>query len=237
MALDNTIATPLYQQLKDQIQGEIENGVWSSGSKLPTEIELSDTYQVSRVTVRKALDELSKLGYLERKSGKGTFVAEKKIQRTLSCVLSFTDMCHIIGTKPGAKVIKMAIEQPEEDEREKMKLGPDDRVIIVERIRYSDGHPVILERCKFPEHFDFLFGENLNNASLYSVISEKKGIVFEQSQKEIEIVFATAQEAKDLEISKGYPLLMMNSIVWDASIENCHLSRQLCIGDKFKLMV
>ena len=54
MALDNTIATPLYQQLKDQIQGEIENGVWSSGSKLPTEIELSDTYQVSRVTVRKA---------------------------------------------------------------------------------------------------------------------------------------------------------------------------------------
>ena len=81
MELNNTIATPLYKQLEEKLQKEIETGERPAGSRLPTENELSETYNVSRVTVRKALAGLSELGYLYRKSGKGTFVAEKKIQR------------------------------------------------------------------------------------------------------------------------------------------------------------
>ena len=78
MELNNTIATPLYKQLEEKLQKEIETGERPAGSRLPTENELSETYNVSRVTVRKALAGLSELGYLYRKSGKGTFVAEKK---------------------------------------------------------------------------------------------------------------------------------------------------------------
>ena len=81
MELNNTIAKPLYKQLEDQLKEEIDTGKRKAGSRLPTENELSTTYNVSRVTVRKALAGLSELGYLDRKSGKGTFVAEKKIQR------------------------------------------------------------------------------------------------------------------------------------------------------------
>ena len=77
MELNNTIATPLYKQLEEKLQHEIETGERPAGSRLPTENELSETYHVSRVTVRKALAGLSELGYLDRKSGKGTFVAEK----------------------------------------------------------------------------------------------------------------------------------------------------------------
>ena len=76
MELNNTIATPLYKQLEEKLQKEIETGERPAGSRLPTENELSETYNVSRVTVRKALAGLSELGYLYRKSGKGTFVAE-----------------------------------------------------------------------------------------------------------------------------------------------------------------
>ena len=77
MELNNTIAKPLYKQLEDQLKEEIDTGKRKAGSRLPTENELSTTYNVSRVTVRKALAGLSELGYLDRKSGKGTFVAEK----------------------------------------------------------------------------------------------------------------------------------------------------------------
>ena len=76
MELNNTIAKPLYKQLEDQLKEEIDTGKRKAGSRLPTENELSTTYNVSRVTVRKALAGLSELGYLDRKSGKGTFVAE-----------------------------------------------------------------------------------------------------------------------------------------------------------------
>ena len=62
MNLDNTISTPLYKQLEERLRKEIENGELPAGSRLPTENELSERYSVSRVTVRKALDELSKSG-------------------------------------------------------------------------------------------------------------------------------------------------------------------------------
>ena len=113
MELNNTIAKPLYKQLEDQLKEEIDTGKRKAGSRLPTENELSTTYNVSRVTVRKALAGLSELGYLDRKSGKGTFVAEKRIQRNISKgVTGFSEMCRTMGAVPGAKTIKIAIEEP-----------------------------------------------------------------------------------------------------------------------------
>ena len=78
MPLDNTISTPLFQQLANTLRTAIETGEYPAGSRLPTENELCQKYSVSRVTVRKALDELSHSEFLVRKPGKGTFVAEKK---------------------------------------------------------------------------------------------------------------------------------------------------------------
>ena len=172
--LDNNTATPLYLQLKNKLQEDIENGRLAPGSKIPTEFELGEQYGVSRVTVRKALKELSDQGYLERKSGKGTFVAEKKLQRSLSSgVLSFSEMCRSMGLTPGAQTIKIALEDPTEKDTERMHLTPDEKIMVVERIRTADGKPVVLELNKFPESFSFLFGEDLNNSSLYEILNEK----------------------------------------------------------------
>jgi GntR family transcriptional regulator len=90
--------------------------MYPPGARLPTEGELCSKFDVSRVTVRKALDELGDKGYLVRKPGKGTFVVEKKIQRTLSGVIGFTEMCRMMGYKPGAKTVKIALEQPTEEQ-------------------------------------------------------------------------------------------------------------------------
>ena len=86
MSLDNTISTPLFQQLAETLRAAIDAGEYPPGSRLPTENELCERYSVSRVTVRKALDELSQGEFLVRKPGKGTFVTEKKIQRKLDGV-------------------------------------------------------------------------------------------------------------------------------------------------------
>ena len=86
--LNSESVEPLYRQLETLLREDIETGKLPAGSKLPTENELVAMYSVSRVTVRKALDELSQQGYLERRSGKGTYVAEKKLQRALDGVTS-----------------------------------------------------------------------------------------------------------------------------------------------------
>ena len=237
MSLDNTISTPLFQQLADKLRSAIDRGEYLPGSRLPTEKELCEQYSVSRVTVRKALDELSRDEFLVRKPGKGTFVAEKKIQRKLEGVLSFTEMCRMMGYQPGAKTVKIALEQPTEKERAQLGLKKEEQMLVVERLRLADGRPMLLETSKFSERFFFLFNADLNNASLFDEVRKQTGIVFTKSEKILEIVFANHQEAKYLDISKGYPLLSIKSVVEDESGENHYLSRLLCIADKFKLMV
>lgn len=237
MELNNTIATPLYKQLEEKLQHEIEHGERPAGSRLPTENELSEAYNVSRVTVRKALSGLSEQGYLYRKSGKGTFVAEKKIQRGITNgVLCFTEMCNMMGATAGAKITKIALEDPTEKETALMSLGKDERILVLERIRYADGKPVQLELNKFPESFSFLFSENLNDSSLYEVL-RRHNIVLDHSQKTLDIVFANAKEAKALGISNGYPLLRIESVIHDVDNTITNLCRQLCIGDKFKFII
>lgn len=238
MKLDNSISTPLYKQLEDLILTKINDGTLSAGSKLPTENELSEQYHVSRVTVRKALAALNSQGYLEKKSGKGTFIAEKKLQRPLSsAVLSFSKMCQLMNVKSGAKTIKIAIEEPTLEETELLNLNEGEKILIIERIRYADNEPVLLESNKFPESFNFLFGEDLNNSSLYEILKNKHNIIFDHSSKTIDITFASSNVAKTLGITKGYPLLRINSIVHDSTSTYTQLCLQLCIGDKYKLIV
>mgnify|MGYP000152227694 CR=1 FL=1 len=104
MELNNTIAKPLYKQLEDQLKEEIDTGKRKAGSRLPTENELSTTYNVSRVTVRKALAGLSELGYLDRKSGKGTLLPKKESSEISQKVLPDFLKCAVtMGAVPGAK--------------------------------------------------------------------------------------------------------------------------------------
>lgn len=84
---------------------------------------------------------------------------------------------------------------------ELMHITPDKKILVLERIRYADEKPVLLEINRFPESFSFLFGENLNDTSLYDVL-QNHNIIFDHSDKTLDIVFASAQEAKILGISK-----------------------------------
>lgn len=236
-SLNSESAEPLYRQLADKLKKEMDDGIFLAGSKLPTENELVETYKVSRVTVRKALDSLTQQGYLERRSGKGTFVAEKKIQRELSGVIGFTEMCRMMGCVAGSKVIKLSKEYPSEQDAQQLRISEDSQIVVIERVRSADGEPVVIEHCKFPEDFLFLMQENLADASLYDLIQRKKNIHFSKSVKTLDIVYATSQEGRFLGVAKGYPLLRIESVVEDSTGIFRHLSKQLCIGDKFKLMV
>lgn len=237
LSLNNDSAEPLYRQLEALLKSDIESGEFPAGSKLPTENELVELYHVSRVTVRKALDGLSQQGYLERRSGKGTFVAEEKLQRTLDGVTSFSEMCQEIGCVPGSKTIRRSIELASEKEAEKLGISEDSQILVIERIRYVDGHPLVLEITKFTEDFIFLMNEDLTDCSLYDLLDRKKGIRFTQSVKMVDIVYANAHEAKYLEIAKGCPLLRIESVAKDAAGTARHISKQLCIGDKIKFRV
>ncbi len=236
--LESMSSVPMYRQLSDNILKDITSGIYPPGTKIPTEFELSSTYNVSRVTVRKALYNLQEKGYLERKPGKGTFVAEQKFQRGLSNnVMGFSEMCRMLGMTSGARTVKIALEEPSADDIRLMKLSENDKILVLERIRYANEKPVAIEISRFPECFSFLFGENLNDVSLFTILRDKYNIYPDHSQKTIDIIFANSRQAKELNITKGYPLLRIENITQDTDEKYLWLSTQLCIGDKFKLIV
>ena len=236
--LDSSASVPYYQQISSIIEKKILSGDYPSGSKLPTENELCAAYGVSRVTIRKALGLLTQKGMLVSIPSKGTFVMEEKIKKTVhdDRVFSFTEMCRQQGMSPGAKTIRLDVVDPTSDEVLALAMPTGEKLLILERIRYANGNPVVLERSKFPEStFSFLMDIDLNNTSLYKILQEKYDIVFTKANRTVELAFADYSTARHLKISLGAPLLFIESLISDELGNYRHIAHQLCSGNKFKL--
>lgn len=236
MKLDSNSSIPLYTQLEDILLQQIEDNVLSVGGKLPTEDELSKQYDVSRVTVRKALNSLSEKCYIERKAGKGTFISERKIKRSISSIISFTEMCKMQGLKASAKTLRLDIVKPTDDDRIKLGLKPQDTILLLERLRYANNIPVSIELSKFSKDYFFIFNEDLESTSLYAILRQHN-INLTNSIKALEIVTANNRESTILNIPKNHPLLCITSEVSEADGSHLHLSKQLCVADRFKYII
>lgn len=231
-SLDNHSVVPLYRQLKEHILEQIQTGALKEGDKLPTEQEYSDRLGVSRITVRRAFNELTEEGLLIRGTGKGTFVKSSKIGENILDNLSFTSVCLKNGVKPGAKVCQISLQTPSKEDEE--QLGETERVLYLERVRTMDGLPVILEQNWFPSEYAGLIQEKLEDVSLYSVLAERFGLGNLHNRKTIEIAFADERESRLLHIPENTPVLQVKELVFDSAQTPVHRTRQLILGDKFK---
>jgi Transcriptional regulators len=231
--LNQADVVPLYAQLKEILKSSIINGELKPNIKIMSEEELSKKYMISRITVRKAITELVEEGYLIKKQGKGTFVSVPKVNRNIIEFLSFTLTCQINGVKPGSRVIKKEIVEPSATDIRELKLKTDEKVILIQRIRYANGEPLIIENNYFSEHYSELMQENLENRSLYRILKEECGVEPVSSKKTIEICIATKEEANMLQIHQGAALFLMKGTAYDVNGNPVHRAAQLIAGDKF----
>jgi GntR family transcriptional regulator len=229
---------PLYIQLKESIRSSILSGQLKYEEKIPTEIELSEIYKISRITVRKAIVELVEEGYLVKKQGKGTFVSKPKIERKIVHFLSFSEACKANGVKASSKVIKKEIVQPTPKEKKMLQLEDDDALLYIQRVRYGGESPVMLENNYFSyKNYNFLFGEKLED-SLYRTLEEKYQIKPTRSgMTSLEIVRATEGETELLKVANGEPLFFMETIIYDEGDLPVHLGKQYIIGEGYKFIL
>ena len=119
---------PLYQQLSEKIKQQITDGKLKAGDKLMTEAEFSQHFEVSRITVRKAIELLADDGFVVRKQGIGTFVAEKKLHRVVdNQIISFTEMSKMDGHVPSAELITVEWMIPDGSESRRKRKSTEDR--------------------------------------------------------------------------------------------------------------
>ncbi|MFQ7392384.1 MAG: GntR family transcriptional regulator [Collinsella aerofaciens] len=233
-------AVPLYQQVMDDLKGEIARGVYASGSRIPSEMELAKYYGVGRITVRRAV-ELSRAGYLNRQQGRGTFVCAPKLKRKIvqkGDVQSFSEGCAANDMVPGACLVSRTVVAATREDAAFFGVEPGCELIVVERVRTADGVPVMLENNAFVlidhPYLQTLADEDLTDNSIFAFVAEHSGRAPLKSDPcTVEIALADAQTAPLLEVPVGEPLFYMEAYFTDEDERPLLLGRQKIVGSRY----
>lgn len=236
--MDNNKIVPLYQQIKEDIKGAIENYKYKPQQKIPNEMELSKEYSVSRITIRRAIEELCNDGYLIKKQGLGTFVSTPRIHRKMKgeiSIESFTKTCEKQGVTAGAKVLQCQIVPAREDEMEFFNISSEKLLIYVERIRTADDNIIFLENIILTyDEFKDILNMNLEDISIFECVESISGrSVMSTNKRSIEISLASSLQAKKMKVPVSEPLLFMNSHVVDDEGIPLFIGRQYYIGKRY----
>ncbi|SDL13045.1 GntR family transcriptional regulator [Natronincola ferrireducens] len=203
---------PKYYIIKQDITTMINKGELQPNCIVPSETELMKKYSVSRITARRALDELSMEGYLYKIQGKGTFVKEEIKKQTLSSVQSYTEEILRQGMIPSRKVFSSEIQLASEKIASALEINHKESVFFLERVYYADNLPLCYTKATLPyRFFKDIDKIDFSQCSLYDVIENKYDIKIVKSFLNIKAVAAFDKVAERLETSKGTPVLLFSA--------------------------
>lgn len=228
------VSSPIYIQIHNDIKRAIEAGKWAVGDRIPSERELSRNFDVSRMTLRQAIQTLVDEGILERQVGSGTYVANQKVQEKMSGVTSFTDLMLTQGKQPTSKTISYHVMNPSLSEAEKLKLNEDDQVLRMERIRYGDDVPICFEVATVPEKLVDGLSKKEMTSSLYRALEDKKQLSPGKAQQTVSAMSASERIAEYLSIKRGDAILRLRQVTYLQDGTPFEYVRTQYVGERFE---
>lgn len=202
-----------YIQVKDDIKHKIIHNIYKVGDKLPTNMQLCELFNVSRITINRALSELEAEGYIEKFQGKGCYVKFKEINQNMSNFYSFTNELKKMNKRPSSIFLSLKLLKPDVEVMEKLNITSDDRVFLLKRLRLADGVPVCYDRSYIPEKYIPSFKkEMIKNDSLYETMEEYYGFSPNNSEETIEAIILKDKDAEKLKLEYGSPALLVKRV-------------------------
>lgn len=237
--IDKESPIPIYYQLKNYIKEQIESGIWKPGQLISSERELSEEFEISRMTVRQAFNELVNEGLLFRKRGMGTFVAKPKVNQNLTKLTNFTFDMLSRGMKPGAKVLAVNTIPATKKLSKKLNLLEGDNVVELFRLRLADEEPMALERSFLPyaKAFPILEEEELENQSLYQLLRDKCNLHLVKAKQTIQISYCDPQDAALLEIAPDTPSLLIERVTFTEDGQPVEYVKSYYRADRYKFSI
>ncbi len=210
---------PLYYQLENVLREKITSGAFRGGDRLPTEIELIEEYGVSRITVRQALRSLAEDGLIERKQGRGTYIAARKSRKKkFSGVIHLTgslDELIEMGMDTPVKVLEMNQVEADLHEAELLEIKVGSPIYRLKRLRMHEGQPYSLIINYLPKEIGAkLTMEELSSGALLHTMEKKLGYKLDNARQEIHAELADPYVAKMLDVRVGTALLSIERTVY-----------------------
>ena len=230
---------PKYYQLANILRQMIEDGAWKQHEPILSERQLEEQYNLSRPTIRQAIDLLVRQGYLYRMHGKGTFVSPPKLQKGILELTSFSEDMRNRGLKPGQIFLEFNLIDPPAKVAKQLELTRNQKVLRIKRIRTGNGEPIGIQ----DSYLALEIGQEISreevekHGSIYAILQEKFGIFPSEADETLEVTLASVEEANLLEIPEGSPLLLNERTLWSQDRKAVEFVKILYRGDRYKYTV
>ncbi|KAF1300878.1 GntR family transcriptional regulator [Enterococcus sp. JM9B] len=234
-----TTAEPLYIQIAEEMRHNIRIGKWSEGKKIPTEFELCDVFHVSRITIRKAVEELVRENLLTRKKAVGTFVKHRKLlddSQNYTIVKSFTKEMLELGIRIETLKVNVIVSHADYTIANFLKISPGEKIIILKRLRGIKNKPIgyFITYFKYEEFFSL----DINNykESFYEYLNSL-GINITNNSEVVEAILPTKEISSILKVSSSTPILRRCRFTSDAHNHFYEYTECYYIGSEYKYFI
>lgn len=208
MQVNRDTAVSLYQQIADTLKREIAQGKFAVNGKLPSEHELMARFQVSRVTVRQAIDCLLRDGHVIKKQGKGTFVQAQKLQHDLHTLRGFYDSLLEQGIEPLTRLLEFSSIVPPLATR-KLFGDVDGPFFQMKRVYMVDDVPIALAWAYLPPEAAKVSWQQANERPVYSILEHVLDVRVARANVRIRVQPAGTEIGKALGLAPSAPVLVM----------------------------
>ncbi|MGG3470394.1 GntR family transcriptional regulator [Neobacillus pocheonensis] len=230
--------TALYFELKEKIKNMISSGIYPVGSKLPTETELCNKFEVSRTTVRLALQQLEFEGVIQKFQGKGTFVLQPKIKEKLTPkITSFSEQMHDAGLSSYSKVLAMEIIPAFPSLADSLEINHNDPVIKLVRLRFGGTEPFQHSTSYVPWNVAPTLIKDDCSGSLFELLRVKYQINIWKSVETIEPILSNQEVSEMLNIPSGSPAFSLESLTYSSDHVPIEYSFTILRGDRSKFVL
>lgn len=234
-AIDRSSPLPLYYQLKQILLRRIHNGDIGPGEALLSEKELQERFGVSRITVRRALSDLASEGYISRQAGRGTFVLQTKIEHRSGQPGGFRDDLAAQGFDVESRILQHGMQPAARHVARKLGIDEGQPLLYVKKIVYADNEPIglVTGYHNLGEGIAFTRQE-LESDSIFPLLERKYGISLPRADRTIEATLALEDEARLLQVRPNAPMLLLESLVYNAQGQRVSFLKAVYRGDRYK---
>lgn len=229
---------PYYRWLEETLREEISQGAYKPGDALPTEHQLMRRYKLSITTVRRAVHDLAREGWIYRKAGKGTFVKRNKLEERLARLTSFAEEMQSRNITPQFKLVSAEEALPPSDISRALKLLPKQKAFLIERVQIANNEPIALARGFWiPEIGEQLAQRDLNRISLYEIVEQHLHIPLIEADESISAATADATLARQLDIARNAPLLVRRRLTFTTEMRPIEFTTTFYRADQYEYKI
>jgi GntR family transcriptional regulator len=215
-AIDKSSPVPYHYQLRQLLERAVTTGALAVGEQIPTEAWLCERYDVSRTVVRQALSDLEREGLVSRMKGKGTFVSRPKLsEHLIQSLTSLHEDLSARGQRLETRVLRFEVQPVSPHVAEMLRLPESERIILLERLRFLHGEPLVVTTAQMPYSLCAPILElDMTRRSLFETYERELGFTLHRGTRAVEARGASSEVAQHLAIPTGAPILVFSGVTF-----------------------